>query len=156
MGRVLLTHTDVNSGNPVYVFTKRITNSFKKNNSGTPNANYDGTIVPTRISGNVDVPKIVINGTLDTTNSTVGGITVLTQELLKEFIGVANTEADPVTLNIQYGNAVQWNSYQKVSSVRVNEIPITFSDVTVTLDSSDTVDASKPTFSITLEEVNVN
>lgn len=154
MAKVLLTHTDVNSGNPVHVFIKNITTTFKKSNSGSPNANYDGGAVPTRISGNMDVPKMVLTGTLDVTDATVDGVTVLTQDLLKDFLSVPNNESDPVTLNIQYGVNTQWKSYQKVASVRVDEIPITFSGVTVSMDASDTVGAKKPTLTLTLEEVN--
>jgi len=153
MAQILLTHTDVNSGDPVHVTGKNISINYKKGNSGSPNANYDGDSVPERISGNVDTPLMVIKGTLDDAVATIGGNTVITQALLKDFFAVPNIGSDPVTLNIQYGSSTQWKSFQKVSSVRVDEIPVTLASLSINLDANDTINARKPSFTLTLEEV---
>lgn len=151
MAKVLLTNTNINSGNPVYVLAKEIDFDYKKSNSGKPQANYDTDKVPRRVSGNFDVPKYTIQCTLQESPATIDSTTVMTQTLLKEFLAAENTDSDPTTLNIAYDGG-QWTSLQQVSGSYQEEIPVTFDSVRGKIDSRFR-DGQKPTYTIVLEEV---
>lgn len=153
MAQILLTHTTINSGSPVLVLCKNISIGYKKNTTGSPNENFDGDLVPRRIAKSIDVPTYNLTCTLDITNATVNSYTVMTQALLKDFITLDNDDSDPLTLNIIYGSSTQWKSIQKVSSVRVDEIPCMISGSTIGISASDVVDGAKPSYTLTIEEV---
>lgn len=151
MARILLTHTDINSGNPVYVVCNNVTIDYSKSNSGSPQANYSATTVPRRVSGNVDVPKYVLSCTLQETPSTINSYTVMTQSLLKQFFTKANDDSDPITLNINY-DGTQWQSLQQISGSYLDEIPVTCSKLAPTI-SAQNKEGQKPSYTLTLEEV---
>ena len=153
MAHILITHSSINSGNPVFIVSKGLTISYKKNNDGKPNANYNGDTVPRRRSGSIDVPTYALQATLDNKVTTIGGRTVLTQELLKDFLALENDDSDPITLNIQYGTSTQWKSLQKISGARVDEIPVTLASVTVSISTGESRDGYLPSFTIAFEEV---
>lgn len=151
MARILLTHSEINSGNPVWVLCNNLSIDYSKSNSGSPQANYTEIKVPRRISSNVDTPKYVLSCTLQEDPSIINTYTVMTQSLLKEFFTKKNIDSNPITLNITYAGG-NWTSLQKVSGSYLTEIPVTCSKLAPVLSARDR-DGQKPAYILTLEEV---
>lgn len=156
MALVTLQHTNINSGNKVAIPCSGVSVGYTKTNSNNPNANYDGEEPVVRVQNkSLGNPLYTLtNIKLDPNTTTIKTFTVLTQELLKQFLTVANDDSDPILLNVVYGDSTNWTSLNKYSGSRVSDIPVTIQGgITVSLNTREVRDAYMPTISgITLVE----
>lgn len=155
MALITLQHTSINSGNKVSLPGSVVTIGYNKNNVNNSNENYSADNPVTRVQSKsianpvYNIQRIVI----DYENTTFAGYTAITQELLKQFLTLANTDSDPIYLNIIYGTNTNWSSLEKYSGSRANDIPVTINGgVNVNLDVQDSQDGYFATTSISLIE----
>jgi hypothetical protein len=155
MTTLTITHSSINSGNPVYIQAKKITQSIQKTNVNDPNANYSEDTPVVRVENKSIANPIyaISNIVLGETGDTIGGVTQLTQELLKDFLVLANDDSDPIILNYTDASGESFRSLHKYSGSRTTSIPVTFNG-TVVIDSdvSDTNAKKFTVGSITLLE----
>lgn len=155
MATVTLTHTNINSGNPVRIICSGVNVGYSKTNANNPNANYSADTPVVRVqSQSIANPIYALqNVKLNIGEATVGGQTVLTEELLKDFFVLANDDSDPIILNVTYGSNQTLKSLHKYSSARTANIPVTFDGkMNFNLDVNDSKDAYMPIVTITLVE----
>lgn len=154
MALITLQHSSINNGNKVSIPCSTATIGYNKSNINNPNENYDGDSPIVRVQSKSISNPIYTLQRIHLDRGTYGGLTALSQELLKQFLTLANDDSDPIYLNIKYDSSTQWSSLNKYTGSRVNDIPVTINGgITVTLSPEDSEDAYIPITSITLLEV---
>ena len=128
MASITLTHTNINSGNPVFVQAESIKIGYAKKSSNSPNANYDADEPVVRVQNqSIENPIYTLRSVpLYRTSTTIKTFTAITESLLKDFFVLANDDTDPIILNIIDNTDTPIKSLQKYGGVRVSNIPVTF------------------------------
>ena len=137
MAILVLTHTDVNLGSPVFIQAESISMTIKKKNSNSANANYNASEPVVRVqSQSIENPLYTISGiTLYDAGETVGAYTALTEELLKDFFVLPNDDSNPIIMYYIDNRSKAFYSLNKYSGSRTSDIPVTF-EGQIKIDSS--------------------
>jgi len=127
MAILTITHTDINSGNPVFIQGKQFSMTYNKKSMADPNANYSEDEPVVRVqTKSIENPLYIVTAVvLYEVGDTIGGITAMTEDLLKEFYTLANDDSDPIILNYTDNNSIAFKSLQKYSGSRTVNIPVT-------------------------------
>lgn len=159
MALITLQHTNINSGAKVAILCSGLTVGYSKTNMANPNANYEPDTTTVRVQSKsianpiYTLQNIKLNSGVVTVKSGVTTYNTLTEEMLKDFFVLENTDTDPIILNVTYGDSTTLKSLHKYASVRTADIPVTFNgSVKLSIDANDSRDAYMPIGSIILLE----
>lgn len=138
---VQLTHTDINSGNPVQILCTAVRVGFNKKNDKTPNANYDQYPSDVQSVGRENVKYTLQSAKIDKGD--------LTYSLFLDFINLEHDDSDPILLNVKYNS-----KYLTDSLGATTDIPVTIDGTAnMTFSTIDSRDAAVPEVNIPLVEV---